>query len=121
LQLHGQNLVDYAWSGWVLNTVLEYLKEEQSIDLEVSDYDELSEFLTKARGVSHSVLTSAHKLAHLDKLSGQFSEERLRDYYNEFHETSEPDAGKPMLDGVRAIQQSLSQVDDESVILLIIG
>jgi hypothetical protein len=35
-------------------------------------------------------------------------------------DADEPDAGVPMLDGVRAIRQSLAQLDDSSVVLLMI-
>ncbi len=45
----------------------------------------------------------------------------MRDYCNKFNGSSEADAGKPMLDGIRAIHDSLRQLDDDSVILLHIG
>ncbi len=45
----------------------------------------------------------------------------LRDYCNKFNGSSEADAGNPMLEGIRAIHDSLRQLDDDSVILLHIG
>ena len=86
-----------------------------------SEFDDLSTFLTKSRGAAHFILTDAHRQSYLAELEGALSEEVLCDYYNEFNGSAETEAGKPMLDGVRAFQQALSQVDDNSVIIFSIG
>jgi len=109
------------WSGWVFGPLLVYLLEREQIDLEHSAYDELSEFLTKARGVSHCILTKEHRQAYLAKLEAPFSEEKLRDYYNEFSGTQEAQVGEPMLDGIRCLRECLNALDGESVVVLIIG
>jgi len=68
------------------------------------------------------MLTQAHKQSYLAKLEQEpFREDQLRDYYNAFNEVSEPDSGKPMLDGVRAFREALAQVDENAVVLLVIG
>ena len=86
-----------------------------------SDDNELGTFLTKSRGATHFNFTHAHKQAFLAKLNGEFSEQALRDYYNEFNGTKEAEAGKPMLDGIQALRQSLGALDDNSVIVFSIG
>ena len=121
LAQHGREVAQYQWPGYVLATLLPYLQEQQ-IDLMHSEFDDLSTYLTQNRGATHFIFTEAHKRAHLAQLTPQsFSEVQLCDYYNEFNATSEPAAGKPMLDGIRAIQQSLQSLDESSVIVFIIG
>lgn len=120
LEQHGDEIAEYSWSGYVLATLLAYLDEKHQITLE-SDGDELGNFLTEARGATYSIFTNGHKQAFLTKLGGQFSEEILRDYYNEFNETDEPEIGKAMLDGIQALRQSLSSIDENSVIVFGIG
>lgn len=122
LAKHGQTAAEYRWSGFVLATVLPYLKEKHQIDLMKSEYDVLASSLTKARESPQFVLTNGQRKKYLDKLTGlSVSEDELRDYYNEFNATQEPDAGKPMLDGVRAFGEALGKVDESSVILFMIG
>jgi hypothetical protein len=121
LRSRGREATSYDWSGYVLATLLPFL-EERGVDLMKSEYDELSSHLSKERKITCFIFTSAHRRAYLAKLSPEsFSEAELRDYCNEFNASSEPEAGKPMLDGVRAIQESLRQLDEESVVLLYIG
>lgn len=46
-----------------------------------------------------------------------FSEEALRDSYNEFNEVDEPDSDRPMLDGIRSFARCLDAVEDGSVVV----
>jgi hypothetical protein len=117
LRQHGKEVADYKWSGYVLATLLVCLQEEHQIDLMKSEFDELSTFLSKSRGATCFIFTDAHRRAFLPKLDGEFSEQALCDYYNEFNGSTETEAGKPMLDGVRAFRQSVSTLDEGSVIL----
>lgn len=121
MQQHGQEVADYQWSGFVLATLLPYLEEQHQITLMDSEHDELAKFLTESRRATHFIFTDGHKRAFLAKLDGQFSEQAMRDYFREFNETEEPDAGKWMLDGIRAFRQSLSTLDESSVIVFCIG
>ncbi len=119
LRDHGTEVADYRWSGYILATLLPYLEEEQQIDLMTSEYDELSSFLTEARGATYFVFTDGHKAAYLEKLRANlFSEAELRDFFNEFNETSEEEMGKAMLDGVTALHDCLLKVDPDSVVIL---
>jgi hypothetical protein len=83
-----------------------------------SEYDELGTFLTKARRVTHFILTSSHKDEFWRQLDpGLFSEHDMRQYFNEFNATNEQGIGRAMLDGVAAFRESLSSLDDHSVIV----
>jgi len=118
---HGSEVADYPWSGYVLGTLLVYL-EEQGMNLMVGEYDELGTRLCEARGATYFIFTPEHKRALLAQLDpNRFSEEALRDYYNEFNEVEEPDSGRPMLDGIRSFAQSLEALDDSSVIVFGVG
>ncbi|MFO1459475.1 MAG: hypothetical protein U1G08_08690 [Verrucomicrobiota bacterium] len=121
LRKHGAKVAEYPWSGYVLATLLPYLQEQHQIDLMRSEQDALSKYLSENRSVTVFIFTSHHRTAYADKLGAEFSEQALRDYYNEFNGSSEPDVGKPMLDGIRAIRQSLNALDESSVIIIIIG
>jgi hypothetical protein len=121
LEQHGEEAANYEWSGYVFGTLLVYLKDQHQIDLMKSEFEELSKFLCKALGVSLFIFTEAHKRAYLARLSEEFSEQGLRDYYNEFNATADSEAGKPMLDGIRWLRQSLSALGQDSVIIFSVG
>jgi hypothetical protein len=121
LREHGREVADYNWSGFVLATLLPYLQENHQIDLMKSEYDELASFLTQARNATHFIFTEAQRSAFMNRLDVRlFSETDLRNYFNEFNETNDQEVGRAMLDGVVALQQSLSQLDSGSVIVFII-
>ena len=122
LREHGHEIADYRWSGFVLATLLPYLQEKHQIDLMRSEYDELAAFLTKARKATHFILTRAQASAFLSRLDPRlFSEGEMRQYFNEFNATDDQKVGQAMLDGVVAFQESLKQMEDESVVVFNIG
>jgi len=121
LRKHGEEDVNYPWSGWVFSTLLVYLDEFHRIDLMHSEYDELSAFLAQSVGGTYFFLTPAHRQAYLNKLESEFESSVLCDYYNEFNEANEDSAGEPMLDGIRALRECLRRLDDEYVVILSIG
>jgi len=117
----GKGVASYDWSGYVLATLLPYL-EEQGLDLMKSEYDELSRFLSEKRQATCFILTYAQKEEYLGRLgSGSFSEEALRDYFNEFNAAEESEIGKAMLDGITSIRESLESIDEGSIVLLSVG
>jgi hypothetical protein len=123
LREHGHRTAEFGWSGYVYNALLPYLEEKHPIILEKSEYNELAEFLAKARRVSHAILTPAMKAAYLSRLDPNlFPEQEMLDYHNEF--TGRPEGEeyvKAMKDGIIAIQQSLSHLKDGFITLFIIG
>ena len=121
LEKNGKDVASYDWSGYVLATLLPYL-DEQGIDLMKSEHDELSCFLSEKRQATCFILTNAQKEKYLGQLgSGSFSEEALRDYFNEFNATEESEIGNAMLDGITSLRESLESIDEGSVVLLSIG
>jgi hypothetical protein len=116
----GRAVAEYRWSGYVIATVLVYLKS-LGIDLMRSSYHELGDFLSKSRGVTAFVMSNEQRIQYSDALQRAFSEEELCAYYNQFNETSETGAGRPMLDGIVALRDALSAIDADSVVLITIG
>jgi hypothetical protein len=121
LQRNGQSVAEYEWSGDVFSTLLPYLEERHQIDLTHSGFEELATFLSRTRGADHLILTDELRNTYLAALANPFSEEELRDYYNEFTGTADEEAAKPMLDGIRCLRDSLMAVDDASVVVFIIS
>jgi hypothetical protein len=114
---HGREVAEYPWSGYVLGTVLVYL-EEHGVNLMVGEYDELATRLCEARGATCFIFTPAHRQAFLAQLDPDgFSEDVLRDYYNEFNAVDEPGSGRPMLDGIRSFAQCLGAIEAGSVVV----
>lgn len=105
-----------------MTTVLLYLQTQRKINLMKSEYDELSAYLTDKRKATYFIFTDNHKKMYLSQLDPQlFSTEELQNYYNEFNGSKETEIGKPMMDGIRAIQQSLKNIDESSVVVFSIG
>ena len=87
-----------------------------------SEFDAAARSLTAESGATHFIFTNALRVNHVAKLQSlSLRSEELRNYYNEFNAANEPDAGKPMLDGVRAVCEALNLVDDSSVVVLTIS
>jgi hypothetical protein len=122
LAKRGKEVAQYAWSGYVLATLLPYLAQKKQIVLMKPDYEDLGAFMSKTRNSSVFVFSSVQKDAALEKLSnGTFSAEEMRDYFNNFNASNEKEIGQAMLDGIEAIKCSLEQIDASSVVLLMIG
>lgn len=122
IKSHAQPMGSPAVSSSVVSTLLEYLREKRGIDLTASNYDELSDHLSGARGSAYFILTNEHRKTCLDRLvPATFQESELRDYFNDFSSSDEKDAGRLMLLGVEALGQALGRVDDKSIILLGVG
>jgi hypothetical protein len=117
LKSNGKPLAEYRWSGYVFGTLLPYL-EEQGIDLMSSEYDELSTFLTDSRGVTYFLLTNAHKDSYLAKLDlGNFDKEQLRNFYEQFNEEEDEEAGQYMLDAIAVLHQNLESLEKGKIIV----
>lgn len=121
LKAHGKEVAEYPRPGYVLATLLVYLDEEHQVDLMKSAHNELSDFLTNARGATSFVLTHEHKTMYLEQLASPVAATDLRDYYNEFNEVDEPNAGLFMQEGIAAFRQALGSIDEGSVVLVQIG
>jgi hypothetical protein len=118
---HGRALDDYPWSGYVLTTLLCYLDELRNVKLMKSEFDTLSKLLTTEQRATHLILTDQHQQWVPTLSPENFSENELRDYFNEFNETSEAEVGRPMLEGIVFLRDTLVELDAESVVVLRIG
>jgi gluconate kinase len=113
--------IDYAWSGFVLTTLLPYL-DEQGIDLVQTDHDEVASTISQARGGSVFVLTSDHRERYLARLDpSAFDGAVLRRYYEEFSETAAEGVDYAMLDGIAFFRDTLAPLDSAIVAVFIIG
>jgi hypothetical protein len=113
--------VDYAWSGYVLATLLPYL-EEQGIDLMHSDHDEVASTISKTRGGSVFVLTSDHRERYLARLDPTaFDGAVLRRHYEEFNETAAEGVEYAMLDGIAFFRDTLAPLEPAIAAVFIIG
>ncbi len=113
--------IEYAWSGYVLATLLPYL-DEQGIDLMHSDHDEVASTLSQTREGSVFVLTSDHRERYLARLDpSAFDGAVLRRYYEEFNETAAEGVDYAMLDGIAFFRDTLAPLDSAIVAVFIIG
>jgi gluconate kinase len=113
--------IEFAWSGYVLATLLPYL-DEQGIDLMHSDHDEVASTISQTREGSVFVLTSDHRkryLARLDPIA--FDGAVLRRYYEEFNETAAEGVDYAMLDGIAFLRDTLAPLESAIVAVFIIG
>jgi gluconate kinase len=112
--------IEYAWSGYVLATLLPYL-DEQGIDLLHSDHDEVASTISQTREGSVFVLTSDHRERYLARLDpSQFDGAVLRRYYEEFNETAAEGVDYAMLDGIAFFRDTLAPLESAIVAVLII-
>ncbi len=112
---------EYAWSGYVLATLLPYL-HEQGIDLMHSDRDAVVSTIARARGGSVFVLTSDHRERYLERLDpSAFDGAVLRRYYEEFNATEADGVDYAMLDGIAFLRDTLAPLDSATVAVLIVG
>jgi hypothetical protein len=113
--------IEYAWSGYVLATLLPYL-DEQGIDLLHSDHDEVASTISQTREGSVFVLTSDHRERYLARLDpSEFDGAVLRRYYEEFNETAAEGVDYAMLDGIAFFRDTLAPLDSAIVAVFIIG
>jgi gluconate kinase len=113
--------IEYAWSGYVLATLLRYL-DEHGIDLLHSDHDEVAATLSQTRAGSVFVLTSDHRERYLARLDpSRFDGAALRRYYEGFNETAAGGVGYAMLDGIAFFRDTLAPLESANVAVFIIG
>ena len=53
----------------------------------------------------------------MDLNQSSFSEEAMRQHFNEFNATNEQEIGRAMVDGVSALRESLGQIEDRPVVV----
>jgi hypothetical protein len=113
--------IEYAWSGYVLATLSQYL-DAQGIDLMHSDHDEMASTISRTRAGSVFVLTSDHRERYVARLDpSAFDGAVLRRYYEELNETTAEGVDYAMLDGIAFFRDTLEPLESAIVAVFIIG
>jgi hypothetical protein len=121
LAANGVSVADYDWDGETFGVLLPVLAEEYDIDLEASA-NEIVADISESVESTVVILTLEEREKYLDKLTpDNFSEEELREAYEDFTEEEEAEAGEMMLDAIAALFQSLQEVDSDHVVVVTVG
>jgi hypothetical protein len=121
LAANGVSVADYDWDGETFGVLLPVLAEEYDIDLESSENEIVAEIAESVESTVF-ILTIGERDKYLEKLSpDNFSEEELREAYEDFTEEDDEEAGEMMLDAIGAIFQSLQEVDSDHVVVVTAG
>ena len=113
---------DFEGSGWILNTVLPFLKE-RGADLLTGAHEQEAGAIASARGEAMVlILDSKHRDAHLQSLrEARFSEAELENYYREFNETDPRGAGAAMQLGIDWLVMLLERLEMGRVAVVNVG
>ena len=121
IKKHGEEVASYPGSGYVLAAVVSFLQEMCGVDFSADELADLGTYLSEARQASVFPLTREHKERYLERLMQEHSESDLRDYYNDLFAAQDEAAGVAMKQGIAAIRQALTEIDEDSFVLLQIG
>jgi hypothetical protein len=121
LAANGTSVADYDWDGEVFEVLLPVLADEYDIDLETGENEVVAD-ISEAVESTVFILTLDEREKYLEKLSpDNFSDEELREAYEDFTDDEEEEAGDMMLDAVTALFQSLQEVDADHVVVVTVG
>jgi hypothetical protein len=121
LAANGTSVADYDWDGDTFGVLLPVLADDYDIDLETSENEIVADISESVESMVF-ILTAEDKDKYLEKLNpDNFSEEELREAYEDFTEDEEEDAGDMMLDAIAALFQSLSEADTDHVVVVTVG
>jgi hypothetical protein len=121
LAANGTSVADYDWDGEAFGVLLPVLADEYDIDLETSENEVVADISESVESLVF-ILTLDDREKYLEKLSpDKFSEEELREAYEDFTEEEDEDAGAMLLDALAAIFQSLQEVDADHVVVVTVG
>ena len=122
LRSSGKSAVEFQWSGYIFNPLFPFLSKQIEMKPKNFEFAELARKLTEATGTYYLIFSSKEKEAFLDKLDpNTYSSETLGDFCSRFNGESESNAGEPMLAGVKALHDALSQVDTSNVLVFELG
>jgi len=121
LAANGTSVADYDDDGEVFSVLLPVLSDEYDIDLETSE-NEIVADIADAIETLVFILTVEDQQKYAAKLNpDNFSEEELREAYEDFTEEEEEDAGELMLNAVTALHQCLLEVDADHVVVVTVS
>ncbi len=121
LAANGTSVADYDWDGEAFGVLLPVLADEYDIDLETGENEIVADISESVESLVF-ILTLDDRDKYIEKLSpDNFSEEELREAYEDFTEEEDEDGGEMLLDAIAAIFQSLQEVDSEHVVVVTVG
>jgi hypothetical protein len=110
----------YRGSGYVLASVLSYLDENGIALMNSAEY-EVADRLSDATGGTFVVMTPEHKRLFLDQLEpSSFAAADMRAYYESLNGAPANGADEAMLEGIRFLHDTLSDLTDGKVAVLAI-
>ena len=114
------DLLDLAWSGYVVIVLFEYLREKHGFDFDRIESHPLAQVLA-ADGYCAVVEPDDAAALAAQLAQTTLAEAELRDFANDFSGTNERDAGKGLLDAAHAFAAALAQVPPGHVGVLGVG
>lgn len=123
LNANTTKLKDFDWSGYTFNNLLIFLEEKKGVDLLKGKYDDIANEIVEKRQNGTFILTFEHSQKYLDKLNPEnYSKKELIDFNKNFSDEDDPELAKAEMEGIKALQDSLSLLkDDTKVVLLTIS
>lgn len=122
LQKLAPDKLNLEWSGDAMIILFEFLREQRGFDFAKVDGHPLADFLSKSRCSYFAVFESDEAQTFAHQLTGaNLSEPELTQFANEFSETVEAEAGKPLLGAAHSLAAALAQVKPGSFGLLNVG
>ena len=121
LAANGVSVADYDWDGETFEVLLPVLADDYDIDLETGE-NEIVADISESIESTILILTLDEREKYLDRLNPEnFSEEELRECYEDFTEEEEEEAGEMLLDAITAVFQSLQEVDSDHVVVVVVS
>jgi hypothetical protein len=112
---------NFTDTGAVLATVLSYL-DDNGIGLLTSELEAHAASISTARQSTCFIFTNAQREALGAKLASlQVDHDSLRQYWEDFHETAEPEAGSAMASGIAYVSTVLDLVKEDVVAIVTVG
>jgi hypothetical protein len=116
------DVLNLEWSGYAVIVLFEFLREQRGFDFAKVDGHPLAGFLSKSRRSYFAVFEPDVAQTFAQQLTGaNLSEPELAKFANEFSETDEADAGKPLLGAAHSLAAALAQVKSGNFGLLHVG
>jgi hypothetical protein len=116
------DVLKLEWSGYAVIVLFEFLREQRGFDFANVDGHPLADFLSKSRRSYFAVFEPQEAETFCQRLaSANLSEPELAKFANEFSETDEANAGKPLLGAAQSLVAALAQVKPGSFGLLHVG
>ena len=123
LDSNSKKLKDFGYSGYIFANLLIYLAENKGIDLLKSMHDEIANSIAERRQNSTIILTYDQRKTYLNQLDAdRFNLEELIAFNKDFSEDEDPELAKAEIEGIKALRDSLEQLQgDNHVVLLSVG